>query len=58
MCGAEARCCAAPRGAVLLATAVLFTTDIPTQLAAGAPSYVSSLQHLERSHAAAATCGI
>ena len=40
-------------GAVLLATAVLFTTDIPTQLAAGAPSYVSSLQHLERSHAAA-----
>ena len=41
-------------GAVLLATAVLFTTDIPTQLAAGAPSYVSSLQHLERSHAAAA----
>jgi cytochrome c biogenesis protein CcdA/thiol-disulfide isomerase/thioredoxin len=40
-------------GAVLLATAVLFTTDIPTQLAAGAPAYVSSLQHLERSHAAA-----
>ena len=40
-------------GVVLLATAVLFTTDIPTQLAAGAPSYVTSLQHLERSHAAA-----
>ena len=39
---------------VLLATAALFTTDIPTQLAAGAPSYVTSLQHLERSHAAAA----
>jgi cytochrome c biogenesis protein CcdA/thiol-disulfide isomerase/thioredoxin len=40
-------------GAVLVATAVLFTTNIPTQLAADAPSYVSSLQRLERSHAAA-----
>jgi cytochrome c biogenesis protein CcdA/thiol-disulfide isomerase/thioredoxin len=36
-------------GAVLVAAAFLFTTDVPTQLAASAPSYVSSLQHVERS---------
>jgi thiol-disulfide isomerase/thioredoxin len=36
-------------GAVLIAMAVLFTTDIPTNLAASAPGYVSSLQKLERS---------
>ncbi len=36
-------------GVVLLAAAWLFTTDIPTQLAAGTPSYVSALQRIERS---------
>ena len=36
-------------GAVLLVAAALFTTDIPTRLAANVPSYVSSLQSLERS---------
>jgi cytochrome c biogenesis protein CcdA/thiol-disulfide isomerase/thioredoxin len=36
-------------GAVLLAAAFLFTTDIPTQLAASAPGYVSAIQHVERS---------
>ena len=37
-------------GAVLIAAAYLFTTDIPTQLAAAAPGYVSSIQKVERSH--------
>jgi cytochrome c biogenesis protein CcdA/thiol-disulfide isomerase/thioredoxin len=37
-------------GAVLLAAAFLFTTDIPTQLAASAPGYVSAIQRVERSH--------
>src|SRR4051812_28330104 len=37
-------------GVVLLAAAALFTTDIPTRLAAGAPEYVSGLQKLERAH--------
>jgi cytochrome c biogenesis protein CcdA/thiol-disulfide isomerase/thioredoxin len=36
-------------GAVLLASAFVFTTDIPTQLAASAPSYVTGLQRVERS---------
>ena len=35
-------------GVVLLLAAVLFTTDIPTRLAAASPEYVSSLQKLER----------
>jgi cytochrome c biogenesis protein CcdA/thiol-disulfide isomerase/thioredoxin len=37
-------------GAVLLLAAVLFTTDIPTRLAAATPEYVSGLQKLERSN--------
>jgi len=37
-------------GAVLIAAAYLFTTDVPTQLAAAAPGYVSSIQKVERSH--------
>ena len=37
-------------GAVLIAAAYLFTTDVPTQLAAAAPGYVSSIQQVERSH--------
>jgi cytochrome c biogenesis protein CcdA/thiol-disulfide isomerase/thioredoxin len=37
-------------GAVLIAAAFLFTTDIPTQLAASAPGYVSAIQRVERSH--------
>ena len=36
-------------GVVLIASAWLFTTSIPTQLAAGAPSYVTGLQSVERS---------
>ncbi|HEU0195435.1 MAG TPA: cytochrome c biogenesis protein CcdA [Gaiellales bacterium] len=36
-------------GVVLVAAAWLFTTDLPTNLAASVPSYVSSLQHVERS---------
>ncbi len=36
-------------GAVLLGSALLFTTDIPTELAASAPSYVTGLQRVERS---------
>ncbi len=40
-------------GAVLLAAAFLFTTDIPTQLAASAPGYVSAIQGVERSHSIA-----
>jgi cytochrome c biogenesis protein CcdA/thiol-disulfide isomerase/thioredoxin len=40
-------------GAVLVAAAWLFTTDIPTQLAASAPGYVSAVQHVERSHGVA-----
>ncbi len=35
-------------GAVLLAAAWLFTTNVPTQLAASLPGYVSSLQRIER----------
>jgi cytochrome c biogenesis protein CcdA/thiol-disulfide isomerase/thioredoxin len=37
-------------GVVLVAAAWLFTTNIPTQLAAATPGYVSSLQGIERSH--------
>jgi thiol-disulfide isomerase/thioredoxin len=37
-------------GAILIAAAVLFTTDIPTRLAASTPEYVSGLQKLERAH--------
>src|SRR6185312_1829489 len=37
-------------GAVLIVAAYLFTTDVPTQLAAAAPGYVSSIQKVERSH--------
>src|SRR6185437_1652563 len=37
-------------GAVLIAAAYLFTTDVPTQLAAAAPGYVSSIQKVERTH--------
>jgi len=37
-------------GAVLIAAAYLFTTDVPTRLAAAAPGYVSSIQKVERSH--------
>ena len=40
-------------GAVLVATAFLFTTDIPTQLAVSAPGYVSAIQRVERSHSIA-----
>jgi cytochrome c biogenesis protein CcdA/thiol-disulfide isomerase/thioredoxin len=40
-------------GAVLLAAAFLFTTDIPTRLAASAPGYVSAIQGVERSHSVA-----
>jgi cytochrome c biogenesis protein CcdA/thiol-disulfide isomerase/thioredoxin len=40
-------------GAVLVATAYLFTTDIPTQLAASAPGYVSAIQKVERAHGVA-----
>ncbi|HEY3766426.1 MAG TPA: cytochrome c biogenesis protein DipZ [Gaiellales bacterium] len=40
-------------GAVLIAAAFLFTTDIPTQLAASAPGYVSAIQGVERSHSIA-----
>ena len=36
-------------GVVLVAAAWLFTTDLPTNLAASVPSYVNSLQHVERS---------
>jgi cytochrome c biogenesis protein CcdA/thiol-disulfide isomerase/thioredoxin len=36
-------------GVVLLAAAWLFTTGVPTQLAASVPGYVSSLQRIERS---------
>ena len=39
-------------GAVLCG-GVLFTTDIPTQLAASAPGYVSAIQRVERSHGVA-----
>ncbi len=37
-------------GAVLIAAAYLFTTDVPTQLAAATPGYVSSIQKVERAH--------
>jgi cytochrome c biogenesis protein CcdA/thiol-disulfide isomerase/thioredoxin len=37
-------------GVVLLLAAALFTTDIPTRLAAATPDYVSGLQKLERAH--------
>ena len=37
-------------GVVLVAAAWLFTTSIPTELAAATPGYVSSLQSVERSH--------
>ncbi len=37
-------------GAVLVAMAFLFTTDIPTQLAVSAPGYVSAIQGVERAH--------
>jgi cytochrome c biogenesis protein CcdA/thiol-disulfide isomerase/thioredoxin len=40
-------------GAVLVAAAYLFTTDIPTQLAASAPGYVSAIQKVERARAVA-----
>ena len=40
-------------GAVLVATAFLFTTDIPTQLAVSAPGYVSAIQRVERAHSIA-----
>jgi cytochrome c biogenesis protein CcdA/thiol-disulfide isomerase/thioredoxin len=40
-------------GAVLIGAAVLFTTDIPTQLAAATPDYVSSLQGTERTSSVA-----
>jgi cytochrome c biogenesis protein CcdA/thiol-disulfide isomerase/thioredoxin len=40
-------------GVVLVAAAYLFTTDIPTQLAASAPGYVSAIQRVERSHGVA-----
>ncbi len=40
-------------GAILIAAAYLFTTDIPTQLAASAPGYVSAIQKVERSHSVA-----
>jgi cytochrome c biogenesis protein CcdA/thiol-disulfide isomerase/thioredoxin len=40
-------------GAVLVATAFLFTTDIPTQLAVSAPGYVSAIQGVERAHSIA-----
>jgi thiol-disulfide isomerase/thioredoxin len=38
---------------VLVAAAGLFTTSIPTELAAATPGYVSSLQSVERSHSVA-----
>jgi cytochrome c biogenesis protein CcdA/thiol-disulfide isomerase/thioredoxin len=37
-------------GVVLLLAAALFTTDIPTRLAASTPEYVSGLQRLERAN--------
>ena len=37
-------------GAVLVVAAWLFTTSIPTELAAATPGYVSALQGVERSH--------
>jgi cytochrome c biogenesis protein CcdA/thiol-disulfide isomerase/thioredoxin len=40
-------------GLVLVAAAYLFTTDIPTQLAASAPGYVSAIQKVERAHGVA-----
>jgi cytochrome c biogenesis protein CcdA/thiol-disulfide isomerase/thioredoxin len=40
-------------GAVLVVAAWLFTTSIPTELAAATPGYVSALQHVERSHSVA-----
>jgi cytochrome c biogenesis protein CcdA/thiol-disulfide isomerase/thioredoxin len=40
-------------GAVLVAAAVLYTTDIPTRLAASAPGYVSAIQGVERSRGVA-----
>ena len=40
-------------GAVLVAAAFLFTTDIPTQLAVSAPGYVSAIQGVERAHSIA-----
>jgi cytochrome c biogenesis protein CcdA/thiol-disulfide isomerase/thioredoxin len=40
-------------GVVLVAAAYLFTTDIPTQLAASAPGYVSAIQKVERAHGVA-----
>ncbi len=40
-------------GAVLIAAAYLFTTDIPTQLAASTPGYVSAIQKVERAHSIA-----
>jgi cytochrome c biogenesis protein CcdA/thiol-disulfide isomerase/thioredoxin len=40
-------------GVVLVAAAGLFTTSIPTELAAATPGYVSSLQSVERSHSVA-----